>query len=100
MGNLSVTMMAKELGNRWSSVEQDIKERYKAVAKEGTVRYSGAMELYTPSPEFLQKVEKAKGVEKKIKDPDAPKKPLRLIYISSISTYLYSKINVNYDKMF
>ena len=75
LGNLSPTMVSKELGRRWSLVEPDTKARFEELAVEERRRYTEAMRSYKPSAEFMQRVKAAQGPVKKIKDPNAPKRP-------------------------
>ena len=79
-GNLTVTEMAKELGRRWAEADTAIKEEYQKRAQEEKAKYALAMQNYTPSNEFLQKLDAAKSKARKapkLKDVNAPKRPLR-----------------------
>ena len=91
LGNISVTTVAKELGNRWTNINPEIKTRYEQLAKEEKEKFVNSMKDYNPTQEFLNKVELAKKKTelkkikdlkkinkiKKVKDPSAPKRPMR-----------------------
>ena len=91
LGNISVTTVARELGQRWKNINPEIKTRYEQLAKEGKEKFVNSMKDYNPTQEFLNKVELAKKKTelkkikdlkkinkiKKVKDPSAPKRPLR-----------------------
>ena len=97
LGNISVTTVAKELGNRWTNINPEIKTRYEQLANEEKEKFVNSMKDYNPTQKFLNKVELAKKKTelKKIKDlkkinkimkvkyPSAPKRPMNheVIYI-------------------
>ena len=84
LGNISVTMMARELGSRWSSVDQATKARYEKMAANEKEQYATAKAQYTPNPEFIQKINEAKAMKKsakKMKDKDAPKRPASAYFL-------------------
>ena len=76
LGNLTVTEVAKELGKRWAEVDKEAKENYHKMAQEELAKYTLAKQNYTPSKEFLRKLNAAKS-KFKVKDANAPKRPLR-----------------------
>ena len=59
LGNLTVTEVAKELGKRWAEVDTETKEMYHKMAQEEKAKHTLAMQNYTPSNEFLQKMSAA-----------------------------------------
>jgi len=84
LGNISVTTVARELGQRWKNIDPEIKTRYEQLAKEEKEKFINSMKDYNPTQEFLNKVELAKKKTelkkvkiKKVKDPSAPKTPMR-----------------------
>ena len=81
LGNLSATMVAKELGKRWSSVDPGTKARFEEIANDEKKRYAETMRKYKPSAEFLQKVKNMKGSVKKVKDTNAPKRPISAYFL-------------------
>ncbi|XP_023342437.1 high mobility group B protein 6 isoform X2 [Eurytemora carolleeae] len=90
LGNISVTTVARELGQRWKNINPEIKTRYEQLAKEEKEKFVNSMKDYNPTQEFLNKVELAKKKTelkkikdlkkinkiKKVKDPSAPKRPM------------------------
>ena len=84
LGNISVTTVARELGQRWKNIDPEIKTRYEQLAKEEKEKFINSLKDYNPTQEFLNKVELAKKKTelkkvkiKKVKDPSAPKTPMR-----------------------
>ena len=84
LGNISVTTVARELGQRWKNINPEIKTRYEQLAKEEKEKFVNSMKDYNPTQEFLNKVELAKKKTelkkvkiKKVKNPSAPKTPMR-----------------------
>ena len=55
MGPISAGEMGKELGRRWSSLEEGVKEGFKQMADEDRLRYKKEMKTYKQSELFLQK---------------------------------------------
>ena len=84
LGNISVTTVARELGQRWKNIDPEIKTRYEQLAKEEKEKFINSLKDYNPTQEFLNKVELAKKKTelkkvkiKKVKNPSAPKTPMR-----------------------
>ena len=86
LGKVAVTTVAKELGKRWETINPQIKTRYEELAKEEKEKYINFMKEYKPTEVFLKKMENAKMKSqimtpfkkmKKVKDLNAPKRPLR-----------------------
>ena len=85
LGNIGVSQMGKELGKRWLTVPTEVKAKFEAEYQADKARYNTEMQSYTPSAEFQARLSLAKSnsksnnskVAEKIKDPNAPKRPLR-----------------------
>lgn len=54
LGNLPVPEMGKELGRRWSEVQEDVKAKYIEVNAALKVEYEKELANYTPSKDFLE----------------------------------------------
>ena len=89
--NLKQNKMMEELGKKWKEFSDKKKNKYIKLAAQDKERYNEEMKYYTPSQEFLDKVEewksdsgsesgsdsesgKKKRSSKKKKDPNAPKR--------------------------
>jgi len=54
LGNIPVPEMGKELGRRWSEVQEDVKAKYLEVSAALKVEYEKEVANYTPSKDFLE----------------------------------------------
>jgi len=52
--------IAKACGEKWKALSEIEKEKYQKMYKEDIKRYQEEMRSYTPSPEYLEKVERAR----------------------------------------
>ena len=91
---LKSTEIMGELGKQWKGVSDKKKKKYTKLAEKDKERYNEEMKTYTPSQEYLSKLEewksesesgsdsegKKKRSSRKKKDPNAPKNP-RSAYI-------------------
>ena len=59
-GKIATVEIAKACGIKWNALSETEKEKYNVLYKEDTKRYQEEMKSYTPSAEYLEKVEKAK----------------------------------------
>ena len=55
LGNISIGEIGKEIGKRWSSLDKDMKEKYKNVYMKAMAMYQVEMKNYLPSQQFLEK---------------------------------------------
>ena len=67
--NYSITEVARELGRRWAQIDPAIKQSYELRYQESLRQYEQALQAYKP--------------QKKIKGPNAPKKPLSAYFLFS-----------------
>ena len=63
----SITEVAKELGRRWAQIDPAIKQSYEQRYQESRRQYEQALQAYKP--------------QKKIKGPNAPKRPLSAYFL-------------------
>ena len=86
--DLTFGQIGKELGRRWRedlSVKE--KKKYNDLATVDKTRYQTEKEGYTPSQEFLDKVvAHQKKMNRKKKDPNAPKRPQNAFILFSSDT--------------
>eukprot|EP00730_Choanoeca_flexa_P018873 TRINITY_DN9201_c0_g1_i2.p1 TRINITY_DN9201_c0_g1~~TRINITY_DN9201_c0_g1_i2.p1 ORF type:complete len:211 (+),score=81.21 TRINITY_DN9201_c0_g1_i2:47-679(+) len=81
----SMTELAKVIGAKWSELTTEAKEPYAKMAAEDKIRYQKEMEDYVPAEEYQEKETGAtsKKKAKKVKDPNAPKRPMSAFFVFS-----------------
>merc|ERR1712080_341312 len=77
---LSFSDVNKELGKRWNYLNPEIKKMYEERSQAEKVEYKQNMENYKPSEEFQNIPNKSTRKLKKIKDENAPKKPMSAFF--------------------